>query len=38
VARWKRQKGEAVKTVMGWLDKIVSALARRKVDKNEGRR
>jgi len=27
-----------VKTVMGWLDKIVSALARRKVDKNEGRR
>jgi hypothetical protein len=27
-----------VKTIMGWIDKIVSALARRNVDKNEGRR
>jgi len=27
-----------VKTVMGWIDKIVSKLARRKVDRDEGRR
>ncbi len=27
-----------MKTVMGWIDKIVSKLARRKVDKDEGRR
>ncbi len=27
-----------MKTVMGWIDKIVSALARRKVDKDERRR
>jgi hypothetical protein len=26
-----------MKTVMGWIDKIVSSLARRKVNKNEGR-
>lgn len=25
-----------MKTVMGWIDKIVSSLARRKVNKNEG--
>jgi len=27
-----------VKTVMGWIDKIVAKLARRKVDRDEGRR
>ncbi len=27
----------AMKTVMGWVNKIVSALAQRKVNKNEGR-
>ncbi len=27
-----------MKTVMGWIDKIVSALARRKVDKDERHR
>lgn len=27
-----------MKTVMGWIDKIVSKLARRKVDRDEGRR
>jgi len=27
-----------MKTVMGWIDKIVSRLARRKVDRDEGRR
>ena len=26
-----------MKTVMGWIDKIVSSLARRKVNKDEGR-
>jgi len=26
-----------MKTIMGWIDKIVSSLAKRKVDKNEGR-
>jgi hypothetical protein len=26
-----------MKTVMGWLDRIVSSLARRKVNKDEGR-
>lgn len=26
-----------MKTVMGWIDKIVSKLAKRKVDKDEGR-
>ena len=26
-----------MKTIMGWIDKIVSSLARRKVNKNEGR-
>ena len=26
-----------MKTVMGWIDKIVSSLARRTVNKNEGR-
>jgi len=26
-----------MKTVMGWIDKIVSSLAKRKVNKNEGR-
>jgi hypothetical protein len=26
-----------MKTVMGWVDKIVSSLARRRVNKNEGR-
>jgi hypothetical protein len=26
-----------VKTVMGWIDKLVSSLARRKVNKDEGR-
>jgi hypothetical protein len=25
-----------MKTVMGWIDKIVSSLARRKVNKDEG--
>jgi hypothetical protein len=32
-----RKAGIAMKTVMGWIDKIVSSLARRKVNKNEGR-
>jgi len=27
-----------VKTVMGWIDRIVSKLARRKVDRDEGNR
>jgi len=27
-----------MKTVMGWIDRIVATLARRKVDKDEGRR
>ena len=31
------RQGLAMKTVMGWIDKIVSALARRKVNKDEGR-
>ena len=31
------QKGTAMKTVMGWIDKIVSSLAKRKVNKDEGR-
>ena len=31
------REGNAMKTVMGWIDKIVSSLARRKVNKNEGR-
>ena len=26
-----------MKTVMGWLDRIASSLARRKVNKDEGR-
>jgi hypothetical protein len=26
-----------MKIVMGWIDKIVSSLAKRKVNKNEGR-
>ena len=26
-----------MKTIMSWIDKIVSSLARRKVNKNEGR-
>jgi hypothetical protein len=26
-----------MKTVMGWIDKIVSSLAKRKVNKDEGR-
>ena len=26
-----------MKTIMGWIDKIVSSLARRKVNKDEGR-
>ncbi len=26
-----------MKTVMGWIDKIVSSLAKRRVDRNEGR-
>jgi hypothetical protein len=29
-------QGSAMKTVMGWIDKIVSSLARRKVNKDEG--
>jgi hypothetical protein len=33
----QRRAGLAMKTVMGWIDKIVSSLARRKVNKNEGR-
>ena len=34
-----RTEGQALrmKTVMGWIDKIVSSLARRKVNKDEGR-
>lgn len=28
----------AMKTVMGWIDTIVAKLARRKVDRDEGRR
>jgi len=32
------REGNAVKTVMGWIDKIVAKLARRKVDRDEGRR
>ena len=32
------KKGKpTMKTVMGWIDKIVSSLAKRKVNKNEGR-
>jgi len=31
------RQGNPMKTVMGWIDKIVSSLARRKVNKNEGR-
>ena len=32
------QRGDPkMKTVMGWIDKIVSSLARRKVNKDEGR-
>lgn len=26
-----------MKTVMGWIEKVVSSLARRKVNKDEGR-
>ena len=26
-----------MKTIMGWIDKVVSSLARRKVNKDEGR-
>ena len=29
--------GLVVKTIMGWIDRIVSKLARRKVNKDEGR-
>ena len=32
-----RAEGDAVKTVMGWIDRIVSSLAKRKVNKDEGR-
>ena len=28
---------QTMKTVMGWIDKIVSSLAKRKVNKDEGR-
>jgi hypothetical protein len=33
----RKGRGIQMKTVMGWIDKIVSSLARRKVNKDEGR-
>lgn len=41
MAAWppeRRVKELMMRTIMGWIDKIVTALARRKVDKREGRR
>jgi hypothetical protein len=32
-----RKGGFVVKTIMGWIDRIVSKLARRKINKDEGR-
>ena len=33
----EREGDPEMKTIMGWIDKIVSSLARRKVNKDEGR-
>jgi hypothetical protein len=38
VAPWNGSEEGEMKTVMGWIDKIVSTLARRKVDRDESRR